>query len=321
MTKDLLVFQSMQRGSQESVLPVEDNYPFWETDIFDRDDFPADALHRASLFGRLHELVDSESRVCRGDAAQLGIRHRWIIPKKKFTSARGARAARWRLRLVEAVMIWNEPNNKSHWDFEIDPGWQIFAKMVNAAADSIKQVNPQLPRVLGGISPIDTGFIQTLEKQDVLNHVDVVAVHGFPARLESLDDPRMAGQTGRKFAPSRSCRCGSPRWAFRPSEPRRCRSGDFSARAELLNGKVDRIHWYSLYDLPRAWPATTRHREAEGSSYYRHFYMGLLREDGTPKLAVQAIPQVHSRQWASASGSISKIIGSTTPSGICRISA
>ena len=39
VTKDLLVFQSMQRGSK-SVLPVEDNYPFWQTDIFDRDDFP-----------------------------------------------------------------------------------------------------------------------------------------------------------------------------------------------------------------------------------------------------------------------------------------
>src|SRR5207302_4887555 len=39
-------------------------------------------------------------------------------------------------------------------------------------------------------------------------------------------------------------------------------------------------------DLPRAWPATTRHREAEGSSYYRHFYMGLLTEDGVPKRAL-----------------------------------
>jgi beta-xylosidase len=63
---------------------------------------------------------------------------------------------------------------------------------------------------------------------------------------------------------------------------------DFGLRrtAELLVGQADRIHWYSLYDLPRAWPATTRHREAEGSSYYRHFYMGLLREDGTPKQAL-----------------------------------
>jgi beta-xylosidase len=60
--------------------------------------------------------------------------------------------------------------------------------------------------------------------------------------------------------------------------------------ADLLIGRVERIHWYSLYDLPRAWPATTRHREAEGSSYYRHFYMGLLREDGAPKLAMRCFP-------------------------------
>ena len=32
--------------------------------------------------------------------------------------------------------------------------------------------------------------------------------------------------------------------------------------ADLLIGRAPRIHWYSLYDLPRAWPATTRHREA-----------------------------------------------------------
>ncbi|HVZ31382.1 MAG TPA: beta-xylosidase, partial [Polyangiaceae bacterium] len=61
--------------------------------------------------------------------------------------------------------------------------------------------------------------------------------------------------------------------------------------AELLCGQVERVHWYSLFDLPRAWPATTRHREAEGSSYYRHFYMGLIREDGTPKPALHAFPE------------------------------
>ncbi|RYF11295.1 MAG: beta-xylosidase, partial [Deltaproteobacteria bacterium] len=62
-----------------------------------------------------------------------------------------------------------------------------------------------------------------------------------------------------------------------------------------------RIHWYSLYDLPREWEATTRHREAEGSSYYRHFHMGLLRQDGTPKLALAAFakhtPALGLCQW------------------------
>src|SRR4029453_19542039 len=60
-------------------------------------------------------------------------------------------------------------------------------------------------------------------------------------------------------------------------------------------------HWYSLYDLPRDWPATTRHREAEGASYYRHFCMGLLREDGTPQLApepfAQYTPELGICQW------------------------
>jgi beta-xylosidase len=71
--------------------------------------------------------------------------------------------------------------------------------------------------------------------------------------------------------------------------------------AELLKGRAPRIHWYSLFDLPRAWPATTRHKEAEGSSYYRHFYMGLIREDGTPKPALDAFaeeaPDLGICQW------------------------
>jgi beta-xylosidase len=71
--------------------------------------------------------------------------------------------------------------------------------------------------------------------------------------------------------------------------------------AELLVGRVPRIHWYSLFDLPKAWPATTRHREAEGSSYYRHFYMGLIREDGTPKPALEHFrkhtPEMGLCQW------------------------
>ncbi len=39
VTKDLLVFQSMQRGSPE-VEPVAEDYHFWQTDIFERPSFP-----------------------------------------------------------------------------------------------------------------------------------------------------------------------------------------------------------------------------------------------------------------------------------------
>ncbi len=71
--------------------------------------------------------------------------------------------------------------------------------------------------------------------------------------------------------------------------------------AELLLPRVDHVFWYSLFDLPRAWPATTRHRESEGSSYYRHFYMGLFREDGQAKLAAREFadytPDLGICQW------------------------
>jgi beta-xylosidase len=68
--------------------------------------------------------------------------------------------------------------------------------------------------------------------------------------------------------------------------------------AELLLGRVPRVFWYSLFDLPPAWEATTRHKESEGSSYYRHFYMGLIRADGTPKPAIDYFnPEMGICQW------------------------
>src|SRR5438270_4575496 len=82
--------------------------------------------------------------------------------------------------MIEAVMLWNEPNNLSHWNFEVDPEWKSFAAMVNLASDAVRSENAGLKRVLGGISPIDPNFIETMKRQGVLDHVNVVAVHGFP---------------------------------------------------------------------------------------------------------------------------------------------
>src|SRR3954465_10267408 len=82
--------------------------------------------------------------------------------------------------MIDSVMFWNEPNNLSHWDFELDPQWQIFGAMVRAASDAVSAENAKLTRVLGGISPIDPGFLRNMQQQGVLDKVDVVAVHGFP---------------------------------------------------------------------------------------------------------------------------------------------
>jgi beta-xylosidase len=192
--------------------------------------------------------------------------------------------------MVEAVMLWNEPNNKSHWDFEADPEWATFGQMVKLAADAVRSENRNLRRVLGGISPIDANFVLNMKQQGVLERVDVVAVHGFPLDWNHW----MIHEWPDKLAEIQRT-TELPVWVsevgvstFGAEEVQ-----EFGLRrtAELLIGRSPRIHWYSLYDLPRAWPATTRHREAEGSSYFRHFYMGLLKEDGTPKLALRLFPE------------------------------
>jgi beta-xylosidase len=65
--------------------------------------------------------------------------------------------------VIEAVMFWNEPNNMSHWDFGVDPDWSIFASMVRTAGAAVAAECPGLTRVLGGISPIDAGFVGNMD--------------------------------------------------------------------------------------------------------------------------------------------------------------
>ena len=202
---------------------------------------------------------------------------------------------------MEAVKLWNEPNNKSHWNFdEIDTDWQIYADLVTSAAIAVRAERPVLTRVLGGMSPIDVSFLENMRRKGVLDHVDAIAIHGFPLDWNHWQ----LAEWPDKVAEIRAV-TDKPIWVtevgvstFGADE---VQEFGFRRTAELLRGQVDRIHWYSLFDLPRAWPATTRHREAEGSSYYRHFYMGLVREDGTPKPAMRHLaeltPDIGICQW------------------------
>lgn len=187
--------------------------------------------------------------------------------------------------MIEAVMLWNEPNNLSHWDFQLDPQWATFAALVRGAGAAVR-AEANVTRVLGGISPIDPGFLRLLGDHGALDAVDAVAVHGFPLDWNHWPIHEWPTRLEEVRAAVRH-----PVWvsevgvsSFGAEEVQ-----EFGLRrtAELILDRAPRVHWYSLFDLPKAWPATTRHREAEGSSYYRHFYMGLIREDGAPKLALR----------------------------------
>lgn len=192
--------------------------------------------------------------------------------------------------MVEAIVLWNEPNNLSHWNFHLDPGWTRFAEMTKAAARSIRAVNPSVPIVLGGVSACDCDFLRLMSSLGVLEHVDAVGVHGFPLDWNhwQIDEwperVREAAEVSHK-----------PVWVTEVG------ASSFGAQEvqlfglertlALIRGRVERIHWYSLFDLPPTWPAETRHKEAEGSSYYRHYYLGLLEHMGRPKLAAASFPK------------------------------
>ena len=189
--------------------------------------------------------------------------------------------------MITSIKIWNEPNNLSHWDFLLDPGWPLFGALVRESTTAIREIRPDLPLVLGGLSPIDHRFVDRLRELGALENIDVLAVHGFPfdwnlwpieewpERIERLREefgrPVWITETGVSSFASETV----AEWGLRES------------RRVLAEEKV---FWYTLMDLSPEREATTRHRQAEGSSYWRHFHFGLLRHDGTPKKAVTAFP-------------------------------
>ncbi|MBA2448040.1 MAG: beta-xylosidase [Chloroflexi bacterium] len=197
--------------------------------------------------------------------------------------------------MIEAIMLWNEPNNLSHWNRDLDPSWERFAEMVCLAGQRLAHISPGLTRVLGGISPLDPGFIRHLFSMGVGDVIDAVGIHGFPldwnhwhieewpARAQAIQaaaDGRLLWAT--EVGASSFVSPGLQAWAL-------------DQTAALLVPRLERVYWYALMDLPEAWEATTRHRESEGSAYYRHFRMGLYDAAGRPKLAARRL-----REWVQA---------------------
>lgn len=162
---------------------------------------------------------------------------------------------------------------------------------------AIRKLCPDLPLVLGGISPIDPEFISLLKSYGLLDWVDAVAVHGFP-----LDWNHWRIDEWPQKLDEIQAVTDLPIWvtevgvsSFGADE---VQTFGLQRSTELLLGKAERIFWYSLLDLPKKWEATTRHKESEGSAYYRHFYMGLIRDDRTPKPAIRHFnPELGICQW------------------------
>lgn len=199
--------------------------------------------------------------------------------------------------MIEAIQFWNEPNNLSHWDYTLDPEWLTFAQMVLYASQEVRREAPGVTQVLGGLSPLDPDFARRMRRLGVAAAVDVIALHGFPLdwNLWQIDEwPERVAEM--------QAEAGTPIWitevgasSFGAEE---VQTFGLQRTSQLLLPLVPRIHWYSLIDLPNSKGAVTRHKESEGSAYYRHYHFGLLRADGTPKQCLRHFPpQMGLCQW------------------------
>lgn len=178
----------------------------------------------------------------------------------------------------EYVELWNEPHNPLMYDSSLDPDWEIFSEMVTGAAAVCHQKGKKT--VLGGRSPMDTLWLQQMIDRDVLEHIDVVGLHGYPdvfdynwkgwevyiAKIRNiLTVKNVAAEVWITEA-------GFSTW--QKNERRQVK--EFM---QAVNAKAERVYWYSLTDLSA---------QASGKTGYhldeREYFFGMKAADGAPKL-------------------------------------
>ena len=180
--------------------------------------------------------------------------------------------------LVSHVELWNEPNSVAEWDWRLDPEWHVFGEMIGGAAYWAHQRGKRT--VLGGMSPVDPNWLELMGARGVLEHIDVVGIHGFPGTWEAAWEGWGPAVGSVKEALRRSgsdakiwiTEAGYSTW-------RLDEHGQLRAFVDAVDAPVERTYWYGAEDLAEDRPALLRFHEDE-----REYHFGLWRPNGQPKL-------------------------------------
>ena len=180
-------------------------------------------------------------------------------------------------RYLEWVELWNEPNNLSEWDWIMDPGWAIFAEMVGGAAYWVRRLGKRT--VLGGLSPIDPDWLGLMCDYGVMAYIDAVGAHGFPGALESgwqgwapqIEHMRETLERHGSDAEVWITETGFSTWHHD-------QRGQLRAFVRAIEAPVERVYWYSMYDLDPNKPTIDGFHVDE-----REYHFGVKYADGKPK--------------------------------------
>ncbi|MEX2594626.1 MAG: GDP-mannose 4,6-dehydratase [Anditalea sp.] len=176
------------------------------------------------------------------------------------------------------VELWNEPNNRSEYDYTLDSNWDIFSEMIIFAAYWSKKMGKKV--ALGGMSPIDCNWLNFMAQRSVLENIDAVGIHGFPGSFDPhfrpwddqirsvrkvLDDHNLQPEIW-------ITEVGFTTWQYDEKQ-------QLQEFIKAYNSSADRVYWYSLYDLSPSLPTVDGFHQDE-----REYYFGLKTSNGKPKL-------------------------------------
>lgn len=192
----------------------------------------------------------------------------------------------------DVLELWNEPNNLLKWDHTCDPDWALFAHMISEGAGTARLYDKNV--VLGGMSPINGGWLDTLgvSAPGLLDLLHGVGVHAFPGQWNERDG-RWGGWPAvfehlKDHVQDRSI------WitevGYSASTPASEQQQVRVLEEVSAIGSAARIYFYSLLDLPRSYD------ELEFSIYglrepLEHA-LGLVTETGRRKPAFYVMKEL-----------------------------
>lgn len=178
----------------------------------------------------------------------------------------------------EWVELWNEPNNRSEYDYTLDSNWEIFSEMIICAAFWSKQLGKKV--ALGGMSPLDCNWLDFMAQRNVLENIDAIGIHGFPGtfdphfkpwddQIEAVKKVLEDHQLEREIWITEA---GYSTWQHDEKQ-------QLQEFIKVANCSASRVYWYSLYDLSPALPTVDGFHFDE-----REYFFGMKTYQGKPKL-------------------------------------
>ena len=207
-------------------------------------------------------------------------------------------------KFFDWVELWNEPNNIIEYDYTLDYSWLKFSTMIGMAAHWAKHRGKKT--LLGGMSPIDPNWLQTMYDNGVLQYIDAIGIHGFPhvydqqwttwsENIQKVRDMLDQNNLDKEIWISEA---GFSTWQHDEVK-------QYEEFKKVLNTDVDRVYWYSMNDLDPAIPTV-------GGLHLddRDYYFGLKRADGTEKLLFkllvrEGLENIHNHTYISKNYTVS----------------